>query len=564
MKLFLTAILIVAIIPTTAFSQVEGTPIFPEAFQTTLPDNSGGTCPYFELAFNNGYNNDEYGGSRSNQASVEVGDEAPSCITNLLNQAIQHAVTLYDWLDPSFAENTWEDLTADMGKFVSDSGRNIIEVFNAVAGTTMDRSTYAAVFFDENCRPLFYYHGEDNFGGVDGAFERDEDFRDRNGGAYVAVKPETLDACLTTFWYNSSPISLIWDSSTDIDSEFSVTAFPLNPWRSGEYYTWKASEAAPLLVFDPEHTGQITSALQLFGEWTFGGKQTAMAAGVMSDATALSATPWRDGYEALESFDSNFDGKISGEELKTLGLWFDKNRDGISQAGEVKPVIAAGVTELRFSARVKNSQTGDIYVEDGFTRVVDGAVRTGASVDWYGRGGASPQMLFRTFQPSEHSASANDDTSAQDESAKDTLSIPNLSGVWLWNMQGASDDKEGNTEGLLTLRESPDGTVSGMSVIESELKENERKLRSAVQQFKLSGRKIVERGGTIVFKFSVKDARGVATTSEAYVSKSGDFMRGTSSAAVKVDGKKSKLTYRWQATKKLALKTPDSLPVAEK
>src|SRR5690606_41632977 len=49
---------------------------------------------------------------------------------------------------------------------------------------------------------------------------------------------------------------------------------------------------------------------------------------------------------ALGTLDADGDGQISGEELKPLALWFDENRDGVSQAGEVRPVVEAGVTAL--------------------------------------------------------------------------------------------------------------------------------------------------------------------------------------------------------------------------
>ena len=39
---------------------------------------------------------------------------------------------------------------------------------------------------------------------------------------------------------------------------------------------------------------------------------------------------------SLALLDTNHDGKLSGKELDALALWFDKNRDGVSQPGEVK------------------------------------------------------------------------------------------------------------------------------------------------------------------------------------------------------------------------------------
>ena len=55
--------------------------------------------------------------------------------------------------------------------------------------------------------------------------------------------------------------------------------------------------------------GQITSALQLFGNVTFW-------------------TFWKNGYEALAALDDNGDGELGGPELRHLALWHDANRNG--------------------------------------------------------------------------------------------------------------------------------------------------------------------------------------------------------------------------------------------
>ena len=73
-----------------------------------------------------------------------------------------------------------------------------------------------------------------------------------------------------------APVSLIWDEDVALETEAALVQFPLNPHESGKWYQWKASAAAPLVVYDPQHRGAITSGAQLFGHWTFGGKQTAL------------------------------------------------------------------------------------------------------------------------------------------------------------------------------------------------------------------------------------------------------------------------------------------------
>jgi hypothetical protein len=98
-----------------------------------------------------------------------------------------------------------------------------------------------------------------------------------------------------------------------------------------------------ILVWDPKATGRIESGRQLFGSvtwWIF----------------------WRDGYAALDALDDDRDGWLSGEELKGLAVWVDRNGNGVSDAGEVMSVESLGVE--------------------------------GISARWTGRDGASPMNRF--------------------------------------------------------------------------------------------------------------------------------------------------------------------------
>jgi hypothetical protein len=71
-----------------------------------------------------------------------------------------------------------------------------------------------------------------------------------------------------------------------------------------------------ILVWDPQNKGEITSGRQMFGSvswWMF----------------------FSDGYQALNGLDDNRDGVLSGSELVGISVWFDKNSNGKSEAGEV-------------------------------------------------------------------------------------------------------------------------------------------------------------------------------------------------------------------------------------
>ena len=90
-----------------------------------------------------------------------------------------------------------------------------------------------------------------------------------------------------------------------------VVPFSIDARQPDAFTLWKASEKSPLLVFDPSHTGRVTSAKQLFGTYAFGGRTTKAAYSPSNKARA----PWGNGYQALALLDANHDGKISGKEV---------------------------------------------------------------------------------------------------------------------------------------------------------------------------------------------------------------------------------------------------------
>ena len=112
-------------------------------------------------------------------------------------------------------------------------------------------------------------------------------------------------------------------------------------------------EDAAWLVFDPKETGKITSSIQMFGSRSF----------------LLFCS---DGYEALSLLDDDRDGSIVGAELTGLALWNDRNSNGISDPGEVKPVADHGISAL--SARAQKHSSGMPYAPEGVT-FKDGTTR---------------------------------------------------------------------------------------------------------------------------------------------------------------------------------------------
>jgi|GEM_PF-4776133 len=199
-----------------------------------------------------------------------------------------------------------------------------------------------------------------------------------HGGDYVkdfATEEFTRAAALSgkRFCGGSSgntPISLVWNEGEE--AKAAAVQFALDPSKEGTYYTWKASADRPLLVVDRDRNGKIDSATELFGNFTAG-------------------KTWDNGYEALASFDRDGDGIVSGGELSEISLWFDKNRDGISQTGEIVSLEEAGVTKLFFKTDKTDLLTGDIHASVGYERVIDGETLIGASVDWIGYGGLASE-----------------------------------------------------------------------------------------------------------------------------------------------------------------------------
>jgi hypothetical protein len=105
-------------------------------------------------------------------------------------------------------------------------------------------------------------------------------------------------------------------------------AVPFDADGSGRRRAWTwITDQAGWLVYDASGRGQITSALQWFGESTFWAF-------------------WNNGYEALRALDDNRDGELRGSELRHLAIWHDTNHNGRSERGEVLPLTRYGIEAL--------------------------------------------------------------------------------------------------------------------------------------------------------------------------------------------------------------------------
>ena len=118
-----------------------------------------------------------------------------------------------------------------------------------------------------------------------------------------------------------------------------------------------------LLVLDRDGDGKITNGQELFGDQT-----------LLSNGTRATS-----GFEALREFDDNKDGKIDASDIVYLKLkvWQDLNRDGVSQAEEMKSLADVGIKAINLNSTV----TGAADAMGNIQRRLGSFVKTDGS-DW--------------------------------------------------------------------------------------------------------------------------------------------------------------------------------------
>ena len=386
------------------------------------------------------------------------------------------------------------------------------------------------------------------------------DFLLDNACNSLSSVPKNVAACdAGSIMFNLSPISLLLDGSEKLKGEASVVSFPLDPRKTGKKYVWHASETAPLLVLDPNHTGKIESATQLFGTWTMGGKPALTSTVALSDSPAALGTAWRDGYEALATFDKDSDGEVSGSELASLALWFDTNRNGISDAGEVKPLHVVGIARLFYRSLERDAATGHIYAANGFEQISNGQIRRGTSVDWFGEEGDSEQDLAAKLTTSEAlgakaatktetNVSAASNGEAADAALESrVLSTQPISGMWRWAADGSSLNAQNlpSSMGYFVFNQIASGEVSGYTIAETPFRED-FKLNSAVSVRYLSGTAAKDANGATVIRFAVVHPDGSRVDNVVHL-EDANHLSGQSVARIRSGGKTVSVTYRWDA-----------------
>jgi hypothetical protein len=328
--------------------------------------------------------------------------------------------------------------------------------------------------------------------------------------------------------YWPSPISLIWNAKADLNDGVRIVRFPLDPHFPEGFYLWKASNDFPLLVFDPSHSGQITKASQLFGNYTFG-KQ------------------WINGYAALASLDANGDGKLSGDELSSLGLWFNSNRNGVSEPGEVRSLAELAVDEIYVTPSNRDQRSHDLYAAKGYAVQVSQDRSVGGSVDWYSKAYESEMGAIAALQELALSLSKDGPSSKVDRAETVRRQAKSsIDGAWFWTAGGT---KLSSPKGVLTFKQIGE-QITGRTYIEVPLKRNSAGFRSRVIASPFTGTIVTMADGAKKLHFEMEQAGAPETVSDAVVSADGRSLEGFSRSSVssrKENSKLASLSYSWSA-----------------
>lgn len=142
---------------------------------------------------------------------------------------------------------------------------------------------------------------------------------------------------------------------SDLVDERARVSFDADGSGVAKPWTWITRDVG-WLVFDHRNTRQVTSALQMFGSVTFW-------------------LFWDTGYDALRALDDNGDGTIAGPELDGFALWHDINTNGVSEPGEVTPLVDWGVVSLSCTFRRDERHPEEIAFSPAGVTFRDGTVR---------------------------------------------------------------------------------------------------------------------------------------------------------------------------------------------
>ena len=203
------------------------------------------------------------------------------------------------------------------------------------------------------------FHADISYGGqtasVGGGVAYEVTWRGLIGlGFFNCIKCDTA----YTFCY-SSPIvlDLNGDGVQTVDTAQGVQ-FDMSGDGHKQSVGWVDKHDA-LLVRDINHDGRINNGTELFG----------------SDTVLKNGQKAGDGWGALADMDSNADGKIDAQDaaFADMQVWVDANGDGVTDAGELRGLIDAGIQSIDVThANSNTTQNGNVLFGTGQFTKADG------------------------------------------------------------------------------------------------------------------------------------------------------------------------------------------------
>ena len=279
----------------------------------------------------------------------------------------------------------------------------------------------------------------------------------------------------------------------------------------------------------------------------------------LSSSAGLAPSAWKTGYEPLSLLDVDSNGELRGEELENLSLWFDHNRDGVSQHGEVLPLSVLQVDAL-FTKPDGRDRSGNIRASRGYERVVAGRRVIRPSVDWFTKGAQASDILINNRIASGHACltglHSSDPTLTDHKNqppekpaqTRSSLVVPadQLNGIWTWSLIDEQQSmKDFAPKGFLALKIMDGGVISGRSYSQIRLNE-QADVASAIRAAPLHG----ESASANEISFSlVGDPDGQTTVKSKATIMTDGSLRGTTTVSFAEGQESSSFSYTWSARK---------------
>ena len=232
---------------------------------------------------------------------------------------------------------------------------------------------------------------------------------------------------------------------------------------------------------------------------------------------------------------------MSGEETSSLRLWFDTNRDGQSQPGEVRSLESAGISSLGYSIDKRDERLGNLYSFNGYEQVKGDHRSSGVSVDWFARTGATKTELLAAMMASGGSV----ESFAPQKDTHDSTDMKFALGrAWQWK----EESKDRNRAGGVLYIEQSQGKIRGYAALEMPPTPEMNKkygVAHVVERYSLQGT-IERRGDAELLSFVVSHGDSeTATTAEINAGK----IKGVSSLMMTTPETSEKIEdyrYEWQ------------------